>query len=47
MGVDLIGHVAAVSNDFTIAGQTAGALLRFDPTGDGGGATVAVSRGLG
>jgi len=47
MGVDLIGHVAAMSNDSTIASQAAGALLRFDPTGDGGGATLAVSRGWG
>jgi hypothetical protein len=36
-----------LGNYVTIAGQGADALVNFDPTGHGGGGTVAVLQGLG
>ena len=46
-GLALSGDVAALSGYVTIADQGNDALVRFDPIGQGGGATVAVLRGLG
>jgi hypothetical protein len=45
--VDLNGDVAALSNYLTIADQGSDARVSFDPTGHGGGSTVAVLQGLG
>lgn len=46
-GLDLSGDSAALSNYLTVVDQGTNALLRFDPLGHGGGATVAVFRGDG
>jgi hypothetical protein len=45
--VSLNGDSAALGNYLTIVDQGADALLRFDPTGHGGGRTVAMLQGLG
>ena len=45
--INLNGNVAALGNYVTIADQGANALVNFDPTGHGGGSTVAVLQGLG
>jgi uncharacterized repeat protein (TIGR03803 family) len=45
--IDLTGDIAALGNYVTIADQGANALVNFDPTGHGGGSTVAVLQGLG
>ena len=46
-GLALSGDVASLSGFLNIADQGGNALVRFDPTGQGGGSTVAVLRGLG
>ena len=46
-GLDLTGNGVALPNYLTIVDQGADALLRFDPTGQGGGSTVAALQGLG
>jgi hypothetical protein len=46
-GLALTGDVASLSGYLTVADQGGDALVRFDPTGQGGGSTVAVLRGLG
>jgi plastocyanin len=45
--VNLNGSVAALGNYLAVTEQGANALLSFDPTGHGGGSTVAVLLGLG
>jgi hypothetical protein len=45
--LDLTGNVAALGKYLTVADQGSDAVLRFDPTGQGGGSTVAVLQGLG
>jgi hypothetical protein len=45
--IDLNGDIAALGNYVTIADQGANAVVNFDPTGQGGGSTVAVLQGLG
>jgi hypothetical protein len=45
--VDLNGDVAALSNYLTVADQGSDVRVGFDPTGHGGGGTVAVLQGLG
>ena len=45
--VDLLGDAAALGNYVTVSDQGADALIRFDPTGHGGGSTVAVLLGSG
>lgn len=45
--IDLTGGIAALGNYVTIVDQGANALVNFDPTGHGGGSTVAVLQGLG
>lgn len=45
--VNLNGDIAALTNYLTIVDQGANAVLNFDPTGHGGGSTVAVLQGLG
>jgi len=45
--VDLDGNTALLGNFLTVADQGADALLRFDPTEQGGGSAVAVLSGLG
>ncbi len=45
--VDLNGNFAALGNYVTVTDQGADALLNFSPTGQGGGAAVAVLRGPG
>jgi hypothetical protein len=45
--INLNGNVAALGNYVTIADQGANALVNFDPTGHGGGGTIAVLQGLG
>jgi hypothetical protein len=45
--VTLSGNLAALSNYLTIADQGADAVVRFDPTGQGGGNAVAILQGLG
>jgi hypothetical protein len=42
-----IGSITALENYLTVTAQGANALLGFDPTGHGGGSTVAVLLGLG
>jgi phospholipase/lecithinase/hemolysin len=45
--VNLNGDIAGLGGYLTVADQGGNALVRFDPTGHGGGATVAVLQGLG
>jgi len=45
--IDLSGDIAALGNYVTVVDQGANALVNFDPTGHGGGNTVAVLQGLG
>ena len=45
--INLNGNVAALGNYVTIVDQGANALVNFDPTGHGGGGTIAVLQGLG
>ena len=45
--VDLTGDLPALSNYLTVVDQGSNALLNCDPTGHGGGSTVAVLQGLG
>jgi hypothetical protein len=45
--VNLNGDITTLGNYLTIVDQGADALLRFNPTGHGGGSTVAVLQGLG
>ncbi len=45
--VDLQGNIATLGHYLTVVDQGADALVRFDPSGQGGGATVAVLDGLG
>ena len=42
-----LNDIAALGSYLTVVDQGANALLRFDPTGHGGGSTVAVLHGLG
>jgi hypothetical protein len=44
--IDLSGGSAALGNFLTVVDQGADALLNFDPTGQGGGSTIAVLGGL-
>ena len=44
--IDLVGDVAALGNYLTVADQGADAVVSFDPTGHGGGSTIAVLQGL-
>jgi T5SS/PEP-CTERM-associated repeat protein len=46
-GLALTGDVASLSGFLNVADQGGDALIRFDPTGQGGGSTVAVLQGLG
>jgi hypothetical protein len=46
-GLALSGDVASLSGYLTVADQGGNALVGFDPTGHGGGSTVAVLQGLG
>jgi hypothetical protein len=46
-GLDLTGNVAALGDYLTVVDQGTDAVFRFDPTGHGGGSTVAVLQGLG
>jgi hypothetical protein len=46
-GLNLTGDIADLSRYLTVVDQGTNALLRFDPTGHGGGSTVAVLQGLG
>jgi hypothetical protein len=46
-GLGLAGDIANLSGYLTVADQGANAVVRFDPTGQGGGSTVAVLQGLG
>ena len=46
-GLKLTTDVSALSNYLTVVDQGADAFLQFDPTGQGGGSTVAVLHGLG
>jgi plastocyanin len=46
-GVNLNGSMAALSGYLTIADQGTDALVSFDPTGHGGGSTIAVLHGFG
>jgi hypothetical protein len=46
-GLHLTADVAALSNYLTVVEQGTDALLRFDPSGQSGGGTVAVLQGLG
>ena len=46
-GLDLTGDLSALANFLTVVDQGADALIRFDPTGQGGGSPVAVLQGLG
>jgi hypothetical protein len=46
-GLHLTDNLSVPRNDLTVVDQGTNALLRFDPTGHGGGATVAVLQGLG
>ena len=46
-GLALSGDMANLSGYLTIADQSGNAVVRFDPTGQGGGNTVAVLQGLG
>jgi hypothetical protein len=46
-GLNLTASVAALSNYLTVVDQGTDALLRFDPSGQSGGGTVAVLQGLG
>jgi T5SS/PEP-CTERM-associated repeat protein len=46
-GLALTGDIASLSGYLTVADQGANALVRFDPTGQGKGGTVAVLQGLG
>jgi uncharacterized repeat protein (TIGR03803 family) len=45
--VDLTGGIAVLGNYVTVLDQGTDALVRFDPSGHGGGNTVAVLQGLG
>jgi hypothetical protein len=45
-GLDLTRDVSALSNYVTIVDQGTDAILRFDPTGQGGGSAVAILQGL-
>jgi hypothetical protein len=45
-GLNLTASIAALSNDLTVVDQGNDTLLRFDPSGHGGGATIAVLQGL-
>jgi hypothetical protein len=45
--VNLNGDIAALGDYLTVVDQGPNALLNFDPTGHGGGSTVAVLQGLG
>jgi hypothetical protein len=45
--LDLTGGIAALGNYVTIVDQGANAVVNFDPTGQGGGSTLAVLQGLG
>jgi hypothetical protein len=46
-GLALSGDVASLSGFLNVVDQSGDALVRFDPTGQGGGSTVAVLQGLG
>ena len=45
--IDLSGNLSALGNYLTVTDQGADALVSFDPSGHGGGGTVAVLHGLG
>jgi hypothetical protein len=45
--VDLSGGITALVNYLGVTDQGANAVLSFDPTGHGGGSTIAVLAGLG
>ena len=45
--VNLNGSITGLSNYLTVTDQGPNALLSFDPTGHGGGSTIAVLLGLG
>ena len=45
--IDLAGGIAALGNYVTVVDQGANALVNFDPTGHGGGGTIASLLGLG
>jgi hypothetical protein len=46
-GINLNGGLAALGNYVTIVDQGTNALVNFNPTGHGGGSTVAVLQGQG
>jgi phospholipase/lecithinase/hemolysin len=46
-GLGLAGDIANLSGYLSVADQGTNAVVRFDPTGQGGGSTVAVLQGLG